>query len=310
VRVLFFGTSEFACSSLEMLLKSPHEVIGVVTQPDRPKGRGKKIASSPIKLIAQKNNLPIFQPEKVRDPSAVDTIKSLAPEIIVVVAFGQILTPAVLSIPPRGCINVHGSLLPKYRGAAPIARAILAGEKQTGVTTMFMDAGMDTGPILLTEETDIDVEDTAKTLHDLLAHIGAHLLRKTLEGLEKGTIAPQPQDSAQATLAPKIEREEARIHWEKPAAHLFNLLRAFDPWPGAFTSWQGKILKMFRPQIREGRPVMPHGSVVQVSPEGITVATKQGFLVIREIQMENRPRMKVAEFLRGNPLEAGERLGS
>jgi methionyl-tRNA formyltransferase len=228
---------------------------------------------------------------------------------MVVAAYGQILSASVLAVPPRGCVNVHGSLLPKYRGAAPIARAILEGETRTGITTMFMDPGMDTGPILLTEETEIGEEDTAGTLHDRLAGIGARLLLRTLQGLEENTLTPKPQDPSQATLAPKIEKEEARILWNSPAPRLFNLIRAFDPWPGAFTHCSGKILKVFRPRLIEGEVQDPPGTVVQASGEGLRIAASQGWLLIRELQMESRPRMSAADFLRGNPLPGGVRLG-
>jgi methionyl-tRNA formyltransferase len=309
LKILFLGTAEFACPSLEALLASPYELLGVITQPDRPRGRGQKLVPSPVKSLALKANLPIYQPEKVREPSFLKVLEPLRPDLMVVVAYGQILSAAVLSIPPSGCVNVHGSLLPKYRGAAPIVRAILGGESRTGVTTMFMDPGMDTGPILLTEETEIGEEDTAGTLHDRLSQMGARLLLRTLEGLEAGTLTPRPQDHSQATYAPKIEKEEARIDWKDPARKLFNLIRGFDPWPGAFTSWAGRVLKLFRPGFGENETRESPGTIVQASKEGLRIATSHGRLLIREVQMENRPRMGVAEFLKGYPLRVGVRLG-
>lgn len=309
MKVLFLGTAEFACPTLEALLASPHEVIGVVTQPDRPKGRGQKTIATPVKSLARKAGLPVHQPEKIRDPAFLKTLESIKPEIMVVVAYGQILSAPVLAVPARGCVNVHGSLLPKYRGAAPIVRAILGGETRTGITTMFMDPGMDTGPILLTEETEIGEEDTAGTLHDRLARIGARLLLRTLEGLETNTIIPKPQDPTLATLAPKIEKEEARIRWGAPARQTFNQIRAFDPWPGAFTLLAGRILKLFRPRLIEGGAQEPPGTIVRASDEGLRVAASQGYLLVREAQVESRPRMKVSDFLRGNPLAAGAQLG-
>ena len=309
MKVLFLGTSEFACPSLEALLDSPHEVMGVLTQPDRPKGRGQKLIPSPVKSIALKATLPVYQPEKVRDPGFLETLESLRPEIMVVVAYGQILSAAVLAIPSRGCLNVHGSLLPKYRGAAPIARAIQAGETHTGITTMLMDPGMDTGPILLTERTEISEEDTLGSLHDRLSRIGADLLLRTLEGLETNILTPIPQDHSQATYAPKVEKEEANIRWSSAARQVFNLIRAFDPWPGAFTFWSGRTLKLFRPRQVEGEGQEPPGTVLQASGEGLLIATSDGQLLVREVQMESRPRMGVAEFLRGNPLRSGARLG-
>jgi len=312
LKVLFLGTSEFALPSLKNLLGSSHEVLAVVTQPDRPKGRGQKLFPSAIKSLALAKNLPIFQPEKIRDPVSLEVLQSCRPELIVVVAYGQILSSSVLSIPPRGCVNVHGSLLPQYRGAAPITWAILNGETRTGVTTMFLDAGMDTGPILLTAETPIEQEDTTGTLHDRLSRMGADLLRQTLDGLEKGQITPRSQDHSQATYAPKIDKEAGRINWDHPARELFNLLRAFDPWPGAFTFWKGRILKLFRPcfpeEMEKDVPEAP-GTITRVGAEKLHIATSRGDLSVRELQLANRPRMGVAEFLRGHPLQAGVRLG-
>jgi methionyl-tRNA formyltransferase len=310
LKVLFLGTSEFSCPSLESLLESSQKVIGVVTQPDRPKGRGQKLAPSPVKSLAISKDLPVLQPERVRDPSSLEALKSLHPDLMVVVAYGQILSPAVLAIPPRGCVNVHASLLPKYRGAAPIARAILGGETKTGVTTILMDPGMDTGPVLLTAKTNIEESDTMGTLHDRLARMGAHLLVQTLEGLEKRTLTPLPQDPSQATYAPKIQKEEGRINWQTPARHLFNLLRAFDPWPGAFTIWAGRILKLFQPSPLEEEAKEAPGTVVQASAAGLRIATSHGYLLVRELQLESRPRMTVNEFLRGYPLKPGGQLGA
>lgn len=309
MNILFLGTSDFACPSLEALCNSSHAVLEVVTQPDRPKGRGQKLTFPPVKTLALARQLPIFQPEKLREPSAMDHLKSMHPDLIVVVAYGQILTSAVLSIPPRGCINVHGSILPKYRGAAPIARAMMMGERKTGVTTMFMDIGMDTGPILDTAETEILPDDNLESLHDRLAQMGARLLLQTIAKLEKGEISPQPQDHAQATYAPKISKEEGRINWQSSAAALNNLIRAFDPWPGAYTIWKGKIVKLFRPSIIADRSPAPAGTVAEASNQGLKIATGDGFLLIREMQMENRPRMPVDQFLRGNPIQAGQLLG-
>ena len=310
MKVLFLGTSEFSCPSLETLLESAHEVIGVVTQPDRPKGRGQKFSPSPVKSLAIAKTLPIFQPEKIRGLSSLEILKSLHPDLMVVVAYGQILSPPVLAIPPRGCMNVHASLLPKFRGAAPIARAILEGEIRTGVTTMLMDAGMDTGPILLRAETNLEESDTLGTLHDRLARMGAHLLLQTLEELENGRLTPLPQDPLLATYAPKIQKEEGRINWERPAPQLFNLVRAFDPWPGAFTVWAGRNLKLFQPRPLEEEAKEPPGTVVQASAAGLRIATSHGYLLIRELQLENRPRMAVSEFLRGYPLKPGVQLGA
>jgi methionyl-tRNA formyltransferase len=309
VKILFLGTADFACPSLQALLSSPHTVLEVVTQPDRPKGRGQKLAPPPIKTLALDHQLPVFQPEKLRESSAVEHLKSLNPDLIAVVAYGQILSPAVLSIPPRGCVNVHGSILPEYRGAAPVARAILAGAKKTGVTTMLLDAGMDTGPILLIEETEISPDDNLESLHDRLAAMGARLLIKTIDGLETGTIFPHPQDNARATYAAKISKEEGRINWQSSAETIDRLIRAFDPWPGAYTTCRGKILKLFRPSILPARPSEIPGTVAAASPQGLKIAAADAYLFIGELQMENRSRMAAGQFLRGNPLEVGQHLG-
>ncbi len=310
MRILFLGTAEFACPSLEALLSSPHELLGVITQPDRPKGRGQKLFPSAVKSLALKAHLSVYQPEKIREPSFLKLLEPLRPDLMVVVAYGQILSASVLSIPRRGCVNVHASLLPKYRGAAPIVRAILAGETRTGVTTMLLDPGMDTGPILLTQETEIGEEDTAGTLHQRLSRMGADLLLRTLEALERNAIDPLPQDHSLATLAPKVEKEEARIDWSSPARRIFNLIRAFDPWPGAHTTWGGKILKLFHPHDVEEDVKEAPGTLAQASAEGLFIATSRGYLLVREVQLQSRPRMDVAEFLKGYPLKAGTQLGA
>jgi methionyl-tRNA formyltransferase len=309
LKIFFLGSSAFACPSLDRLARSTHQVLGVLTQPDRPKGRRQRLTPPPIKILALEKNLPVFQPEKVRDPSAAERIRSLRPDILVVVAYGQILPPAVLAIPPRGCVNVHASLLPKYRGAAPIARAILQGDKRTGVSTMFMDAGMDTGPLLLVEETEISSTDTTGTLQERLSHLGASLLLQTLDELAGGTLTPRPQDHAQASYAPKIEKTEARIDWSQPARQLSFLLRAFDPSPGAFTFWNGRALKLYGPSWTDRAITATPGTVVATSPDHLRFATGQGELLVQELQMESRPRMRVREFLQGHPLKAGEVLG-
>lgn len=309
MKIFFLGSSEFACPSLGRLAVSSHQILGVLTQPDRPKGRKQRLTPPPVKRLAVEKNLPLFQPDKVRDPSVAEQIRSLQPDVLVIVAYGQILPPPVLAIPHRGCVNVHASLLPKYRGAAPIARAILQGEERTGVSTMFMDAGMDTGPILLVEETEISSTDTTGSLQERLSHMGASLLLKTLDELAKGTLTPREQDPAQATYAPKIEKAEARIDWTRSARQLSYLLRAFDPAPGAFTLWNGRVLKLFRPSWLDREATENPGTVLEASIGHLRIATLQGDLFVQELQMESRPRMGVREFLQGHPLRAGEVLG-
>jgi len=309
LRVLFLGTSDFACPSLKALADRSYPVVAVVTQPDRPKGRGQKLTPPPVKTLAISRQLPVFQPEKLRDPSAVAHLRSLSPDLIVVAAYGQILSPAVLAIPPRGCVNVHGSLLPKYRGAAPVARAIQMGESKTGVTTMLMDEGMDTGPILLTAETEITPEDNLESLHDRLALMAADLLLKTLKGLERGSVKPVAQNHLQATYAPKVAREEARINWRSPAREIGNLVRAFDPWPGAYSTCEGKTLRLFRPLVIESPVQEVPGTLLAAGAQGLAVAAAQGHLLFRELQLESRPRMSAEQFLRGARLKPGCRLG-
>lgn len=307
MRILFMGTSSFAAPTLDAIVKAGHEVVAVVTQPDRPSGRGKGIHISPVKQLATDLGLPLFQPEKIREPSAVDVIRSYEPlDAIVVAAFGQIIPQTILDIPKYGNINVHGSLLPKYRGAAPIQHAIMAGETKTGVTTMLMDAGLDTGDILLTREVEIGTQETAGELQDRLSIIGAELLIQTLERLEKGSIKPQPQDNSQATIAKSIKREDGRIDWRMRAVEIVNLVRAFAPRPVAYTSIDGKLLKVHKAETSpatEGG--MEPGKVVEIKRDGIIAATGEGFIRLIEVQPENRQRMNAAEFARGARLEIG-----
>jgi len=309
VRILFLGTAQFACPSLQMLLDSSHGVTAVITQPDRPRGRGQKVSASPVKTLAMAHRLVVFQPERIRDPAAIQFCREKKPDVIVVVAYGQILPPDLLTIPPFGCVNVHASLLPKFRGAAPIARAILNGEEKTGVTTMRMDEGMDTGPVFLMEEVPIRLNDTSGTLQDQLSRIGARLLQKTLGGLEDGSLIPRPQDHAQATYAPKISKEEGKIDWQRSAFQLSCQLRAFDPWPGAYTYWKGRVLKLFSPTVVDEETKEPAGTVIQMSDEGMIVTTGKGCLQIAELQLEGRRRMNVREFRKGHSLHPGIHLG-
>ena len=243
------GTPEFAVSSLQALIQAGEEVIAVVTQPDKPKGRGKRLASPPVKELALRYNIPVLQPVKIRDEGFISIMKDLHPDIIVVIAYGKILPKAVLDIPPKGCINVHASLLPKYRGAAPINWAIINGEKETGVTTMLMDEGMDTGDILLTERISIKPEDTTADIHDRLKHVGATLLVETIKGVQSRTLRPIPQAHAQATYAPMLKKEDGRIDWGMGPQEIINLIRGLNPWPGAYTRWEGMQIKIFKAEV-------------------------------------------------------------
>ncbi|MDO8588826.1 MAG: methionyl-tRNA formyltransferase [Armatimonadota bacterium] len=309
MRVVFMGTSAFAVPVLSEL-REYADVIAIVTQPDRPSGRGRHVSESPVKQAAKPFDSPILQPERVREQSFVDRMSELGPlDAIVVAAFGQIIPKSILDIPRLGCVNVHGSLLPKYRGAAPIQHAVMNGETRTGVTTMLMDPGLDTGPILLQEETGIGPDETAGDLEARLAEIGARLLIRTLEGLDRGDLKPTPQDDSQATLARSFKREDAAIDWNLPAERIVNTIRAFTPRPGAYALLDGAILKIWRARVAvagEGSP----GSILTTDANGITLAGGTGAVLITEVQPENRKRMSAAEFARGLHLKPNARFGA
>ncbi|HKC94652.1 MAG TPA: methionyl-tRNA formyltransferase [Nitrospira sp.] len=305
MRVIFMGTPEFAVPSLEALLKSDDQVVGIVTQPDRPKGRGQSLTSSPIKLIAERERLPLLQPTKMKDPGFLDALRAWKPDLITVAAFGRILPPVILNLPPRGCMNVHGSLLPKYRGAGPIQWAIINGETETGITTMLMDEGMDTGAILLQERHPINVEDTAGTLSTRLAEVGGQLLIKTIAQLKAGTLVPRQQDHSLATLAPLLKKEDGVIDWAMSAMAIVNRIRGLTPWPGAYTFAGKERWTIWRAEaIAEQGNGLP-GTVTQVTKDAVHVATGHGVLALREVQPANRRRMTVSEYLAGHPISAG-----
>ena len=309
LRVLFMGTSPFAVPSLKILLKTGKNIVGVFTQPDRPQGRGLKIRISLIKELALKKRLSLFQPEKINRDESVEIIRSLSPDLIVVVAFGQIISQRILDIPRFSSINVHASLLPKYRGAAPINRAIIQGEKETGITTMIMDKGLDTGNILLQRKVVILPDENAGELHDRLAFLGAEVLKETLEKLVKGGLTPYKQEESEASYAPPLKKEEGLIDWKKPAETIYNHIRGMNPWPGAFTYLEGKILKVFYAKHVISETLCEPGKVVKTSDEGIVVSTVEGHVLLTEIQLENHRRMSAALFLRGHPLPLDTRLG-
>jgi len=304
LRAVFMGTPEFALPSFEALAES-EEVIAVVTQPDRPKGRGEILTSSPIKMAALRRSIPLFQPERIRkEPDFIQQLARLEPDVIIVVAFGQILPEAVLKIPRFGCINVHASLLPKYRGAAPIQWAIIRGEAETGVTTMQMDAGMDTGPMLLRRSVPIEPTDTAATLAPRLAKMGASVLIETLSLLKEGKLTPIPQDHSEATLAPLLKKEDGLIRWEESAEAIYNRARGVDPWPGATTFYQEKRWKITRLAVgdREGKWGQP-GEIIQLSEKGLEVAAGMGYILINELQPEGGRRMTAREYAAGHPIQ-------
>ena len=304
-QIIFFGTPDFAVPTLKALMEGPDRVVAVVTQPDRGKGRGQKVIPSPVKKVALAHGLPFHQPDRVKDPPFQDEIKTLQPDLFVVVAYGQILPRSLLDIPKHGAVNVHASLLPKYRGAAPISWALLKGEKVTGVTTMMMDAGMDTGDILLQSEILIGERETFATLHDRLAELGAQRLKETIAGLKSERITPVSQDHSGATDAPLIKKEDGRIDWSKEADEIDRQVRAFNPWPGAYTQWEDRLLKVFGGEVRKGVPPGENGSVNWVGTDVIEVKTGKDCYRIREVQLEARKRLSVRDFLQGHRVQIG-----
>jgi methionyl-tRNA formyltransferase len=286
-------------------LKGPDEVVGVVTQPDREKGRGRKIVISPVKELALQRGLTLLQPETVKEEAFHEAVKGLHPDLFVVVAYGQILPKSVLHVPKYGAVNIHASLLPRYRGAAPIAWAILRGERVTGVTTMVMDEGMDTGDILLQTEVPIHDEETCEDLHDRLAPLGAQLLSQTIEKMKAGEMQPVPQDHSKATDAPPLKKEDGHIHWKKEAREIDRQVRAFNPWPGAFTKWGDRLLKVYRGEVRERAPEGKAGAVVWVGSDFVEVATGKDAYLMKEVQLEGRKKVTVREFLSGHSIPVG-----
>ena len=315
MKIIFMGTPDFAKESLEAVYNAGHEVLAVVTNPDRPKGRGMKLVSSPVKEFAVEKCLKIYQPEKVKNNiEFIDEIKSLNPDVICVVAYGKILPEEILNIPKLGCINVHGSLLPKYRGAAPIQWAILNGDKETGVTTMYMDKGMDTGDMILKEKVTIGEDETTGELWDRLSKIGGELLVKTLEQIEART-APREKQGEDYTMAPMLNKDMAKIDWEnKSAIEVKNLVRGLNPIMGAYTFWNGKKIKFWKVDIAKENEIMvdnletlKNGTVVVSNPkDGLYIKTKKGIIKVLEIQGENAKRMPIGDFLRGNNISEFE----
>ena len=306
--MVFMGTPAFACPILEALLVRADPVVGVVCQPDRPRGRGLGVSAPAVKRLAEANRLPVLQPERLRDAAFQDALRALAPDLVVVAAYGKILPRAVLDLPPRGCINVHASLLPRHRGAAPIAWSILAGDAVTGVTIMAMNEEMDAGDILLQRETPIAPDDTGGTLGERLARLGAAAIGEAIDGLQAGTLRPVPQPAAGVTFAPRIEREHCRLDWGRTAIELERQVRALAPSPSAFTTLGGKFLKVHRAALATGTG--PAGQVVAAGPDGLVVAAGTGALRLLEVQLEGRRRLSAAEFLIGHRLAPGTCLGA
>ncbi len=307
-RIVFMGTPEFAVPTLAMLAEN--QVVGVFTQPDKPAGRGRQLTASPVKrwAVSQEHSLPVLQPRTLRDPTVQAQLAELKPEIIVVAAFGLLLPQAVIDLPPHGCINVHASLLPRYRGAAPIPAAILNGDAHTGITLMRLDAGMDTGPIIAQASLPIQPDDTTGTLSARLAELGAQLTAAILPRWLAGEITPQPQDETQATLAPKLNKDDGRLDWSKPAVELERRVRAFSPWPGTFTTWNSKLLRILSVQVT-GRKTQGAGALVVKDESGIGVATGEDILQLGMVQLEGKRAMSAVDFSHGQPAFVGSRLG-
>lgn len=307
-RVVFMGTPQFAVPALEALCQH-HEVAGVVTQPDRPAGRGRRLVPSPVKGVALARGLPVYQPTSLRPAEALDQLADWQPDVIVVAAFGQILLKPVLELAPHGCLNVHASLLPRYRGAAPIAAAILAGDDTTGITIMRLDEGLDTGPLLAQADLAIAPEDTTASLGEKLAVLGAELLIGTLPGWIGGEIQAQPQDDALASYCQRLSKADGELNWTQTAQHLDRQVRAHSPWPGAYTTWQGQRLKVLRTRPRpEWLGEAGPGEVVEL-PDGVGVVTGQGLLELLEVQLAGKKPMAAGPFIRGQRLIVGEVLG-
>jgi methionyl-tRNA formyltransferase len=312
LRIIFMGTPELAAVSLRALVATREfQIVAVVTQPDQPKGRGLKLQPSAVKEVAQKENLPVLQPQRAREEGFIQQLAALQPELIAVAAYGQILPKAILDLPRFGCLNVHTSLLPKYRGAAPIQHAILNGDSETGVTIMKMDVGMDTGDIVTQEKTPIEASDNSQTLHDRLANIGADLLMRTIPDFISGAVQPRPQPTEGVTHAPKIKKHDGEIQWTQPAQSIRNRVRAMVPWPGAFTHLPDEphphLLKIWEAEVIEHPGEA--GNILQADKNGIVIGCGLGALRISTLQREGGRRMSAAEFLAGHPLRVGQKVG-
>ena len=310
MKIVFMGTPDFAVPTLEALYQSRHEVAAVVTQPDKPKGRGKAMAMPPVKEKALEYGIPVYQPVRVRkDEAFFEELTKIQPDVIVVIAFGQILPKEILEMPKYGCVNVHASLLPKYRGAAPIQWAVINGEKVSGVTTMRMDEGLDTGDMILKEEVVLDEKETGGSLFDRLSGVGARLCVRTLEAIEDGTAIYTKQDHAAATKTTLIKKQFGIIDWNKPAAEIECLIRGLNPWPSAYTYLNGKTLKIWAAAVKDETSDKEPGELTEVTKHSVGVQTGDGILMLEEVQLEGKKRMSADAFLRGNALSEGMKLG-
>lgn len=309
MKIVFMGTPDIAVGCLQKIIDEKHEILGVVTQPDKPVGRGKKMGMPPVKELALKYDIPVYQPIKARDEEFVQVLRKLNPDLIVVVAFGQILPKSILDIPKLGCVNVHVSLLPKYRGAAPINWVIINGEEKTGVTTMYMDEGLDTGDMILTSEFALDDEITAGELHDIMKEEGALLLKQTIDLIAKGEAPRIPQNHEEFTYAPMMNKTLGQIDFSKSAKEIHNLVRGVNPWPSAYTTYKGQTMKVWKTNVLNETSDKHPGTILKVDKEGIRVSTKDNVLLIKEIQMPGKKRVLVEEYIKGNSIETNEILG-
>lgn len=311
MKIVFMGTPDFARGALDALVKAGHEILLVVTQPDKPKGRSGQFTPPPVKEYALEKGLPVFQPEKIKRPEAVEELKNYPADVFVVAAFGQILSQEILDMPHFGCLNIHASLLPKYRGASPIQHVIIDGEEKTGITVMQMNAGLDTGDMLYCKETEISVTDTFETLHDKLMELGGQAITEALELLEQGKLVPTPQEDSLSCYAPLIAKSMGKLDFSKEAAVLDRLIRGMNPWPSAYTSYNGKQLKIWRatPVGDGGQAKGETGEILEVAKDYIKVSTGKGCLKIYELQLEGKKRMTAHDFLLGVKMTAGEKLG-
>jgi methionyl-tRNA formyltransferase len=304
MKIIFMGSAAFAVPSLNELHKAGHNIEVVITQPDKPAGRGRKLSSPPVAEQAKQSNLPLYQPKSVKAKKVIEKISSLEPDIIVIVAYGKILPKELLELPRLKCVNVHASLLPKYRGAAPMNWAIVNGEKETGVTTMFINEELDAGDMLLSKSIPIGDDDTTLTLQEKLASIGADVLLETIEKIKDGTIKPEPQDGTKATFAPIMKKEDGYINWNKGSLEIRNLIRGMQPWPSAYTHLDGKMLKIYCATILETTVTETPGTVLAAGDD-IVVATGDGKLCINELQLEGKRRMTSTDFLHGHKVKTG-----
>lgn len=307
MKIIFMGTPDFAAASLEALIASRHEIQAVVTQPDKPKGRKGELTPSPVKVIAKREGIKVYQPLKVRDEEFVKTLRAYNPDVMVVVAFGQIIPLSILKMPKFGCVNIHGSLLPKYRGAAPIQWAVLDGEKETGITTILMDEGIDTGDILLKKTIKIDTDETSGSLFDKLMALGAETILETLDELEKGSLTPIKQGESPTAYAKILTKAMGLIDFTRPAKELDCFVRGMNPWPSAYTLLSGKTLKLWKVRAVEGSGKA--GSVINIDKESFTIACGEGAIEVLEVQLEGKKRMSAGDFLKGSTLNIGQELG-